>query len=1159
MKRFCILVCIFIKIILLQGLSAIAQQDDVVRVYYFNQEVDSARFSITYKNGFHVPEGSTYRGFISTATTLSLSDEKPYIIKYRPLAPLSNPEIPTLGRDKVQRDITYFDGNGQKLQEVKIQASPRGFDIVYPFDHDLMGRETTSYMPYEDIFERPEELYGNYEYWALTTYNLYYMDGYARNNITVNSHPYSQTRFEDSPLNRVREVGSVGKAWQITALPDTSNTQRLFYKGNEADEVVLYTVLIGAAGERTLTRTSNNSMYSPNSLDKTAVHDENWKSGDMDPGTVHEFKDRDGRVVLKRSFVKEGNNTITLSTYYVYDELGHLCFVLPPGAIPDSDGVPNQTALDNFCYQYRYDNRGRCVEKKIPGKGKEFIIYNELNQVVLTQDAVQRGKSPQEWYCYKYDGQGRTVMEGIYSHGGSTANTDMRSIVQSSVTNGTVLWESRVSGGEGYSNQSFPTTGLTHQVLRYYDDYDLPQGNPYPFAEGSKLTMGLETAKKVSVLGTSDYLWTVSYYDEESRLAKQFIQHYKDGQVHLDNVDEITNNYSFVGDLLSSGRIHRTAGGAPLTIVDEYEYDHRSRLSKKWNKIGNQQKILVKEQEYNILEQHTGTDMGVAAVSYSYNERGWLKKISSSHFTEELKYNDPSAGATPQFNGNISEQHWKHGSSANSTMKYSYDATNRLLSGISSTPGSLSEVLTYDVMGNIKTLLRDGGTMTSYSYTGNKLQGLSGGIMGAYDYDANGNATLDRTGMAFTYNHLNLPKTATKTGASVSYVYDAEGAKLRKFATVGSTSTQRDYIGGIEYSKVGSGTNAIEMIHTDEGYLQNNGGNYVYHYNLTDHLGNVRATLQRTSATAVTVIQKHDYYPFGKAKAIVTSGVNKYLYNGKEVQEELGGQLDYGARFYDAEIGRWNVVDPLAEQGRRWSPYTYAFNNPIRFIDPDGMWPNDGIKKFFRGFGTTLMGIANGSQLHNQIISSVSTAVSTVEHLSKGDYSGAGNQFLESTGAPEIVRTVGKAADGDMEAIGSVAAVVTVGIVTHKAGGKQNVGSKAVTADAVEDLVRVRHHSTNSGVKGIEKSNSINASRGEPYGVDVEVAPFLPPSKVNMGQVGGGVKGGGFVEFSVPKSAVGPIPGYMGGTGNAGRIVTGGSPLNLNGTKPTFNRNWWNW
>ena len=141
---------------------------------------------------------------------------------------------------------------------------------------------------------------------------------------------------------------------------------------------------------------------------------------------------------------------------------------------------------------------------------------------------------------------------------------------------------------------------------------------------------------------------------------------------------------------------------------------------------------------------------------------------------------------------------------------------------------------------------------------------------------------------------------------------------------------------------------------------------YVYQYK--DHLGNIRMSYGLDDMDEeLKVIEEHHYYPFGLKHTKYNSGskkyegdevqigkmalkpvepggdvMNKYMYNGKEWQDELGlGWYDYQARNYDPAIGRWMNIDPLAEKGYNWTPYRYAYDNPLMFKDPDGMLEDD--------------------------------------------------------------------------------------------------------------------------------------------------------------------------------------------------------------------------
>jgi RHS repeat-associated protein len=898
-----------------------------------------------------------------------------------------------LSVDQAILNTEYFDGLGRSVQQVNLKASPQYRDIIQPVVYDHMGRSLVQYLPYASGKEQS----GGFRQNSMIEQAAFYEN--PSSGIATTLYPYSMTIMDGSPLNRVVKQGGVGGIMQPEIGSQDDHSQKSEYRTNNTlasltdpnyRAVKWYFATAAANGDLTLT---DNGWFPDNELYLNISKGENWQTTDGRAGTSETYTDKLGHVVLQR--IWQDVNT-PLSTYYVYDKIGNLCFVLPPKSEPDQNNAITSDALNKLCFQYRFDKYNRIVEK---------------NQLVMSQDPNQRDKTPQEWTFSKYDALGRMIISGIYqyrnaSRDGNLNNPDNthRLFLQGSINDQVVLWEKRentsgVSGhvnlsvynneteiqattsitladgfhipsgktvnmsissalasGNGYSNLSFPSADISaYLTINYFDSYNIP-GLPGGFDQRSNFsnkTDGLATAQKVAILNNpTKMLWSVNYYDEEGRLVKNLAQHYKGKSISDTHYDEVSNTYNFAGWLMQSIQKHH-AGDTVTVIKNSLEYDHVGRVVATKQDIDNQGEVTLSKLIYNelgqvkrkLLHSTDGTNF-LSSIDYVYNERGLLKSSNNDLFKFSLKYED---GNIPQYNGSITGFDW--GPNLEKSFSYAYDKLNRLTSGVSQ---SMTENgITYDKVGNIKTLSRD-GQQINYNYSstgveGNQLQSVSGNnlLNGTYSYDLNGNAIVDgsKNNIQISYNLLNLPQNITGSH-SIHYTYDAGGKMLNKES---SSTGFTEYLNGIQYTN-----GNLDFISTGEGRAVKSGSRFLYQYDLTDHQGNVRLTFDKDPITQVARrIQADDYYPFGKRKSLSpVSLINQYLFNGKEIQPETG-EYDYGARFYNPEIARWNVQDPHSESYLNASVYSYVLNDPINLIDPSGMdplgWilPNSGGKPYW--------------------------------------------------------------------------------------------------------------------------------------------------------------------------------------------------------------------
>ena len=502
------------------------------------------------------------------------------------------------------------------------------------------------------------------------------------------------------------------------------------------------------------------------------------------------------------------------------------------------------------------------------------------------------------------------------------------------------------------------------------------------------------------------------YYDYQGRLIQSHRKEALGGDGHIHQSLTFTGKPSMTRETvaLPDGRID--------SLVTVRSYDGQERLVSETTSLnGRSQSVSYGYDETGRMTGRIyGTEANPSALTetLSYNIRDQLTGLNSSVFSMTLRYQEPTLGSVPKYNGGISEWEWNHGAGAETNAwSLSYDGSGRLtdarrFAGGAQTNSFSERSITYDRNSNALTLTRYGENaatpeeILAYSYDGNLLSGISNtgasGGGGQYTHDANGNLTRDGLStLDIDYNDRNLTSRISSGGATLAeYEYLADGTKLRALDGGGNGY---QYRGSLIYTQTAgqSGTPVITLdcAVTSAGRIvrentADGSSTYKVQHYLRDHLGSVRAVIDGDTGT---VIEASDYYPFGKRIQVTapvsepvggsqyasepavapvapatsvasTSSPNRWRFSGKEDQSFLGASiplLDFGARMYNPAIARWTAADPLSEKYHGISPYAYCLGNPIVNIDVKG----DSVRVYIEtvGLGHTWISAGEGDEM----------------------------------------------------------------------------------------------------------------------------------------------------------------------------------------------------
>ena len=644
-----------------------------------------------------------------------------------------------------------------------------------------------------------------------------------------------------------------------------------------------------------------------------------------------------------------------------------------------------------------------------------------------------------------------------------------------------------------------PSSSPTVLVQSYYDGYGFVGGTGLPTGQFTKDTSGYGrgslTGSAVTVFGSSTKIYKAFYYDIKGRMTKSVQNNL------LSGYDITSTVYTFSNKPSGVTHTHTASGKTTRTEVYTYTYDHADRISKVRHSLGGTS-ITLYDATYDnfgrlLTKQYHGTSTN--KLTYAYNLRSWLTGISGTCFTQNLYYN--TGVGTAKYNGSISSMTWKSGNESTVRgYKFTYDGLDRVLNAtygetasISTNANRFSENVTgYDKNGNIKSLQRYGQTGASayglidnltFTLNGNQLSRVDDAVMasaygggfefkdgvkqvGEYTYDANGNLTKDlNKGITdIQYNCLNLPSAVTfSDGSTITYVYAADGTKLRTVHKIGGATTTTDYCGNVVYEN-----GAQKLLITEEGYITLSDNKYYYY--LKDHQGNNRVVINQSGAVEET----NHYYLFGGVFASSTS-TQPYKYNSKEYDTKKGlNWYDYGARHYDAVLGRFMTVDPLAEKYYSESLYTYCYSNPINCIDPNG---KDGIYIAFPDYkiSTPIGKIGN---LGHAGVLLIDNKTGVTKYYEYGRYDKEGKGVVRTFAVPNV--KIGQDKKPTLESLNK-----TLSIISEQAGHAGRIEGAYIESDKFKEMKNYAESKIAENANSKRKEYSLRNNNCGTFAADV--------------------------------------------------------------------------